>query len=391
MNTWSPAARYLTFILVILALAFLGWHVRALFHPLITALLISYIMNPLVQRVQKWFRLSRTASVNLVYFLTLTLLLGLPAILIPIFFQEIQDVGNDLVALFLKLRSELSRAVIIAGIRVYPGQVIPDLSQAMDTLMSNVPKHALEWLKSTSRGLAWMLVMVVAVYYLLRDGKQLHQWIIQQAPPAYRKDLERLYWEIRDVWNAYLQGQLKLMLIVGVVFTLVWLAIGLPGAFILGFLTGLFSLIPEIGPLAATLLAVGVALVEGSTYLPISNFWFAMLVIAIYLVLINLKNIWLRPRILGESVKMNHGVVFIAIIAAVIFWGILGALIIVPVLASAGILWRYLRNRIWGLPPFSGFPPLKPSAAGGAATASTEKATSTQTQPHHLASQEEKT
>lgn len=356
MKTWNAFTRYFAFVLLVLAAVALAWWLRPLVRSLVVAVLIAYVMYPLVRGVERYLRLSRTAAANLVYFLTLLLVLGLPSILIPLFFEELQNVANDLVTLFLRLRSEAMRVVVIAGIPIYPGRFLPDLSQMMNRALENFAAHVLELVESTSRGLAWLLVTLVAVYYLLHDSARLHRWIIQQVHPAYRDDVERLYREIGKVWAAYLDGQLKLMLIVGVVFTLVWLVIGLPGAVILGFLTGLFSLIPEIGPLAATLLAVGVALIEGSTYLPIPNIWFAVLVVLIYVVLINFKNIWLRPRVLGHSLNMHHGVVFVAVLTAAVLEGVLGALIVLPLLASADVLWRYLRNCIYGEPPFSGFP-----------------------------------
>jgi predicted PurR-regulated permease PerM len=139
---------------------------------------------------------------------------------------------------------------------------------------------------------------------------------------------------------------------VAVVFSIIWTIIGLPGAVVLGILAGLFSLIPDVGPFAATALALIVALLEGSTWLPISNLWFGVLVAGLYAVLINIKNIWLRPMILGRSVHMHEGIIFVAIIAAVVFTGIIGAFIIVPVLASLGVIGRYLRRRLLGLPPF---------------------------------------
>lgn len=357
MKTWNASTRYFAFVLLVLVAVALAWWLRPLIRSLVVAVLIAYVMYPLVRGAERYLRLSRTAAANLVYFLTLILVLGLPSVLIPLFFEELQNVANDLVTLFLHLRSGAMRVVVIAGIPIYPGRFFPDLSQVMNKALENLAAHVLELVESTSRGLAWLLVTLVAVYYLLHDSARLHRWIIQQVHPAYRDDVERLYREIKKVWAAYLDGQLKLMLIVGVVFTLIWLAIGLPGAVILGFLTGLFSLIPEIGPLAATLLAVGVALIEGSTYLPIPNFWFAALVVLIYVVLINFKNIWLRPRVLGHSLNMHHGVVFVAVLTAAVLEGVLGALIVLPLLASADVLWRYLRNRIYGEPPFSGFPP----------------------------------
>jgi predicted PurR-regulated permease PerM len=93
-------------------------------------------------------------------------------------------------------------------------------------------------------------------------------------------------------------------------------------------------------------------LVEGSYYLPLSHFWFAFLVVGIYVVLINLKGIWLRPRIMGRSVHLNEGLVFVAIMAAIVYQGILGALIVIPVIASVVVISRYLRRRILAQPPF---------------------------------------
>jgi predicted PurR-regulated permease PerM len=72
----------------------------------------------------------------------------------------------------------------------------------------------------------------------------------------------------------------------------------------------------------------------------------------VYAVLIMIKNFWLRPYIMGRSVHMHEALVLISILLATMLWGILGALIVVPALASLGVIWDYLRRRILGLPPF---------------------------------------
>jgi predicted PurR-regulated permease PerM len=173
--------------------------------------------------------------------------------------------------------------------------------------------------------------------------------------PVYHDELQELYKRIRNVWMAYLRGQIVLMIIVGVVFTAVWVAMGIPGALVLGVIAGLFTLVPDVGPAIAVALAAGVALLEGSTWGPLaglSNFLVAVIVIAVYLVLINLKNFFLRPYIMGRSVHMNEGLVFIVIVIATILEGILGALLIVPVLASLALIVGYLRRKVLGLPAF---------------------------------------
>ena len=180
----------------------------------------------------------------------------------------------------------------------------------------------------------------------------MREWMIGLAPPAYHQDMVELYKRLRDVWMAYLRGQIVLMLVVGIVFTIAWLILGIPGALVLGVIAGLFTLIPDVGPFLAAMLAMGVALLEGSSWIPLSNFWVAGITGLTYLVLINLKNFFVRPIIMGRSLHMNEALIFIAIMIATILEGIMGALLVVPVLASVIVIMEYLRRRILGLPAF---------------------------------------
>ena len=142
------------------------------------------------------------------------------------------------------------------------------------------------------------------------------------------------------------------MFVVGLVDSIVWLIIGLPGAIILGTLTGITSFVHEIGAIVSGVLSVLAALIGGSSYLQISNIWFAVLVLVLYLVLTAIKNIWLRPVIIGRHVHLHAGVVFVVVIAALVSHGALAAFLVVPVLISIFVIGRYLRRRIFGLPPF---------------------------------------
>ena len=97
---------------------------------------------------------------------------------------------------------------------------------------------------------------------------------------------------------------------------------GFPGALVLGVLAGLFTLVPDVGPFLAAALATAVALLEGSTWIPLSNFWVAGITVLVYLVLIGMKNFFLRPIVMGRSVHMNEALVFIIIMIATILEGI---------------------------------------------------------------------
>ncbi len=176
--------------------------------------------------------------------------------------------------------------------------------------------------------------------------------LIAFAPPSYRPELRELYQRIRRVWMAYLRGQIVLMLVVGVVFTVAWTVVGIPGALVLGVLAGLFTLVPDVGPFVAAVIATAVALLEGSTWIPLSNFWVAGITVLVYLVLIGMKNFFLRPIVMGRSVHMNEALVFIIIMIATILEGILGALLIVPLFASTVVILGYVQRKILAQPPF---------------------------------------
>jgi predicted PurR-regulated permease PerM len=203
-------------------------------------------------------------------------------------------------------------------------------------------------------GALWLLVILVAVYYFLAEWPRLRNGFISSFPEPYHPELNELYLRVRSIWMNYLRGQLLLMAIVGVTFTIAWTVIGIPGALVLGVAAGFLTLIPDVGPFLAAGLAAGVALLEGSNWnwMPASNFIVMLIVVAVYIFLIAIKNFWLRPLIMGRSVHMHEALVLISIILSTILWGIMGALLIVPVLASLVVIFDYLRRRILGLQPF---------------------------------------
>jgi predicted PurR-regulated permease PerM len=351
-STWSPTLRYIVFAGLVVGLLGFLWYVRALFTPIVIAGLLAYILSPLVDWLAARVRWKRTVIVSLVYWLGLAVIVLVPVLLLPVLLAEFETLAQDLQLIVSNLQRLTARPVNLLGLNLHLGELIPDVTSLVAEGITSLSVNAFHFIESTTRNLLWVLVILVATYYLLQDWQQVHRWLVTVPPAAYRADAERLYGEIALVWRGYLRGNLVLMLVVGVVFTLAWLAVGIPGAFVLGVIAGLLTIIPDVGPFIAGALAAGVALVEGSRVLPLSNFWFAVLVFGIYLGLINIKNIWLRPRVFGRSVHMHEGIVFVAIMVAVVLEGIIGALVVVPLLASAVVLVRYLYRRMQGLPPW---------------------------------------
>jgi predicted PurR-regulated permease PerM len=350
---WSLAARYLVLGLLIVLSAVGLWYIRSVLQPLIIAAFIAYLINPAVNYLTRHTKLSRCASVNIFFPITIIFVIGIPATMTSLFFTEIRQVISDLMNVINQIIVWLATSRTFAGMTFSFSQAAEQMVQLRSTMLAPLADNALILLEQTSLGALWFLVVLVAIYYFLSYWPNMRTGFIASFSVDYQPEIEQLYLRIRKVWMNYLRGQLLLMLIVGIVFTMAWTIIGIPGALVLGIMAGLFTLVPDVGPFLAAVLAAAVALLEGSNWWPsFPNFGVMIVVIVVYLVLIAIKNFWLRPFIMGRSVNMPEPLVFICIILATVLWGIIGALLVIPVVASLVVIFDYLRRRALGMTPF---------------------------------------
>jgi len=351
-ENWSRPFRYWVLTVLVVSIAILTWFFRDMIRPLVIGALIAYVLNPVVDFLAGRTRLSRPATATIVFLFGLIVVGILLAIALPTLVSEIQILTADFQEIIAQAQDIVSQPVVIFDHALDLEQLLPDFIEMFSTSIVSFSENIFHFIEAATKNFLWILIILAVTYYLLRDWVHLRKRLSEFVPAQYLPDARRLYSEIKQVWRGYLLGNLVLMLIVGVVFTIAWVIIGVPGALVLGIIAGLLTIIPDLGPAIAAGLAVAVALFEGSTYLQLSNVWFALLVAAVYMGLINIKNIWLRPRVFGRSVHMHEGIVFVAIMVAVLVQGILGALIIIPLLASITIVGKYTYRRIQNLPPW---------------------------------------
>jgi predicted PurR-regulated permease PerM len=135
--------------------------------------------------------------------------------------------------------------------------------------------------------------------------------------------------------------------------TVACMAVGLPYAFVLGLLAGVAEFVPNLGPIVALIPAVLLALFQGSAFLPLSNFWFAVLVTGMYLVIQQVEGNLLLPRVMGSSLNLHPLVVLFGIIVGGSLAGILGMLLAAPFLATLRVVGRYIFYRLYDRDPFA--------------------------------------
>ncbi len=181
-------------------------------------------------------------------------------------------------------------------------------------------------------------------------------------PPAYRGDYAWLSNEINQIWFSFFRGQLMLALVVAIIFTLLGYMLGLPFALAMGILAGLLEFLPSIGHGIWMTIAALLAYFIGSTWLPIPNWVFMLIIIGLHLFFQQFDLNYLIPRIIGSRLHLPPLVVILGIVSGAILAGVLGIPLAAPTIASARVIGGYVYANLFDLdwPPVSAAQPLPP-------------------------------
>jgi len=350
-HTWSRNTRTFVLLITVAVLLALVYAARALLGPLIIAALLAYVLNPLVTVVNRRSKLPRNLVVALLYLLSLGVLVLLAVVFVPPLVEEAQTLTSELQSISSQIQERLSEQITILGFEMAPGEIIGVTETFPEQFIRS--DRILMMLEAATTNLVWILVILVTTYYLLQDWEKLRDWLLGLAPEEAETDVRRLYVEVKDIWQSYLRGQLALMVVMALITGLALFAVGMPGAAALGVLTGLFDVIPTIGPTIALIVTALVAWFEGSTYLPLSHGYFTALVVVLHLLIRWAENAYLRRRVMDPKIQIHPAVVFVGIVGALSMVGILGALVVVPVLGTVATVGNYLRRRMLGVDPWA--------------------------------------
>lgn len=200
------------------------------------------------------------------------------------------------------------------------------------------------------------LVIVLVAMYLNADSGKFHNGLVKAVPEGYQDDAAEISGRVVGIWRGYIYGQLLNSLITGLMVWFVLWLVGLPGAFVFGLLMALLNMIPTFGPILAAIPGILAAIALGSTRLDTGRLTFTIIVAVIYLLVVQLQANVIAPYITGKAVKLSPATVLIGLVVGVQVAGIVGALLVVPVVATGKEIGRYVLAKLSDRPPFEGEP-----------------------------------
>jgi predicted PurR-regulated permease PerM len=350
MNTDRPftlnrLVHLLGVLVVLAALVWLLYYLSAALVPFFIALLLAYIMDPWVSRVQRLVK-NRAAAVMLTLFVVVAVVAGFFMITGPMVAREVQH--------FARLMAEqLPGWIHLAQDTPWIQELLKqasaiDVEQYLtgENLMNVAKKTLPGFWQGLSSVFGWLLGLVgvfttlIYLIFILIDEEDMkanwHTWI----PPKYRDRVSGVVEDVERSMNLYFRGQLKIALILSVIYIIGFSIVGLPMALVLGLVAGMLSLIPYFALLSVlpVMLSAGLlALDQGG------SFWPPMIgALIVYAIAQGLEGLVLTPRIQGKNTGLRPEYILLALSVWGSLLGVVGMIIALPL--TTVILSYYKRS-----------------------------------------------
>ncbi len=292
---------------------------------LATGLLLAVILSGPVEMLRRRKVPRVISSVSILAALALALALG-GWLLMPVLEREITALVSTLPGALSYVREQINELASALGLAASF-----DLSSLSP---SNLGRRLLGGVLGLFSTLASALIGVVIVVflslYLAAAPGPIVRWVIRLFPPERRPQAQEVLSKIRLNLLDWLKGRLISMAIIGALSTVALYVIGVPGALSLGIFAGLVSFVPYIGPIVSVVPPALLALAGTPTD--------ALWVLAAYIGIQQVESYLLTPMIMKEVASLHPALVVAAVAAFGTAFGVIGAILALPIVLAAGVI-----------------------------------------------------
>lgn len=361
--TLSSQTKLLIIVLFLIAMGYGLYKFSEALPPIVLAIILAYVLSPVVNWLQKKSGIRRGLAIVWVYLALLLFIAVILTLVIPVLVAQFSRLSLDVEFILEHGRTLLRREYNIGGFLIYGRDVWDQVAIALRSLLDPILNNTIVFLAGVFTSFIWLIFIIIISIYLIKDSAALGRWFKGLVPPPFQPDFSRMGIEINQIWGSFFRGQLLLALVVMCIITLEGFAIGLRFALVMGVLAGLLEFLPSVGHGIWLVIASMIALFGGSTWLPIPNWAFLLVLITCHIIFTQFDLNYLIPRIIGRSVSLPPMVVILGIVAGAYLVGVLGVALAAPSIASLRVIGRYLYALVFDQEPFlqdTYSPPLPP-------------------------------
>ena len=304
--------------------------------PVILSGLLFYLLNPLVDLMEK-YKINRVLAISIIFVIIAFLLIIGLAVAIPnlqrqviIFAQNVPSYIEDAD----RVIDDLVTKRLPDDFRPQLEQVLAQFSTQATAWASNISSKAVNWVSAiisgTSQVIVALIIMPFMLFYLLRDGKGLRDYITQFLPNKLREPVGKVLSDVNQQLANYVRGQITVAVIVAIMFIIFFKIIGLRYAVALGVTAGVLNLVPYLGSFLAMIPALVLGLIAGPVML--------LKVIIVFIVEQTIEGRFVSPLILGSQLNIHPITILFVLLTSGSMFGIWGVLLGIPIYASAKVV-----------------------------------------------------
>jgi predicted PurR-regulated permease PerM len=345
---WRVTSRAILFTLAVLVGLWLLAQISAVIVRVVLAVILAAGMKPLVDRLtarelrrQGRWTPPRGMVVLVVYVVTILLVMVAGGLIfqvvvvevtnlvngVPVYGPRVVDWANNVIDLVPGGRD------LLAGVDV-AGQVGGLVSRLFGVFAQAI--SVFQYVLGLASGLLDVLMILLLALYLTTDGPRIARYLLAFLPPDRHEQAARATARIYERLGGWVSGQLILCVTIGVMAWIGLTVIGVPYAVVLALIAGLMEAVPNIGPIISAVPAILVA----ALYSPVQ----ALMVLVLYVVIQQLENYVIVPRVMSRAVELHPLAVLLALMVGGELMGVLGAVLAVPVTAAISVIVDEIRS-----------------------------------------------
>jgi predicted PurR-regulated permease PerM len=345
--SYGPSTRVvLRVIMVLLAVGVVLWvisKITGIILLLVLSIFFAYFVSPLVEFLRRQRTIGgRTIAIPKVVAIVLSYMIILAAIVFAVFvilpslsnqFPEFADQAKG----YWKSLVDRTQEIIKYSRRL-PPPVVDALNNAVPKVVDQVSATATE-LATAALGyvvyIPWLILIPILGFFLLKDAEGFRSSALLMLPRGrWRWRGDEFFQDINSTLAAYIRAQLTACLFIGIICSIGFTLLGLPGGLVMGVLAGVFEFVPLAGPLSIALLAGLLAMFHAGPF----N---AFLVLLFLGVLRIVQDYVIYPRLIGQGIHLHPLAVIFAILAGEKLAGVAGIVLAIPVVAIITVSYRH--------------------------------------------------
>jgi predicted PurR-regulated permease PerM len=358
---WNAITKLVAALTIIVVLGALVVRFHTVIIPILMAFVLAYLLHPLASWMNRRLGLSWRAAVSIIYLVLIVILL---ALLTWGGVGLVGQIGNlitgvqDNIDKIPGFIDELSQREINLGPFSLDlstlewtsagQQVLSVVEPILGTAGNMVGSLA----GSAAATVGWTIFVVIISYFFLYESGGLRNQIIQIDIPGYAEDIRRLTRKLGLIWNAYLRGQMIIILSTIIIYSIVMAALGVRYAIGVAVIAGFANFLPYVGPAITWVTIFLLTYFQGNNLFGLMPLAYTVLVLGVAVLIDQVYTNLVIPRVMARNLKVHPAAVLIAALISANLLGLLGVILAAPLLATMQLVFQYTTRKMMDRDPW---------------------------------------